>query len=99
MKESNILSDNVVIKQLQLLTRHKRAVHEGVKYPFRNCGHQSASKVSHAQHERAVDEGVKYPCGQCGHQSTSKGGLAQHKRALYEGIKYPCDNVDSDYVR
>ena len=73
----------------------KRAVHEGVKYPWRQCDNESTSKGNLTPHKRAVDEGVKYPCRQCDHQSTSKSHLAQHKRAVHEGIKFTCRQCDN----
>ena len=93
MKESYTLADNVDISQStskRNLTQHKRVVHEGVGYPYGQCGHQSTSKGHLAEHKRAVHEGVKYPFGQCGHQSTSKGHLAEHERGVHEGVKYLC---------
>ena len=67
------------------LAEHKRAVHEGFKYPCGQCSYQSTTKGSLAEHERSVHEGVKYPCRKCGHQSTTKGNLAEHKRSFHEG--------------
>ena len=73
------------------LAKHKRAVHEGVKYHCRQCGYyQETTKGSLAEHKRALHVGVKYPCGQCGYQETTKGNLNEHKRAVHEGVKYPC---------
>ena len=50
------------------LDKHKRAVHEGVMYPRRQCDHKATSKGHLAQHKRAVHEGVKYPCRQYDHK-------------------------------
>ena len=58
--------DNVVITQLCTkgsLANHKRAMHEGVKNPCRQCGYQATAKRGLAKHKRAGHEGVKYPCG------------------------------------
>ena len=75
---------------LLVFAQYKRAVHEGVKFPFEQCNHKATSKGSLVQHKRALHEGVKFPCGQCNHQATSKGHLAEHKRAVHDGVKYPC---------
>ena len=77
---------NVSIKQHQKenLARHKRAVHEGIKYPCGQCQHEATSKGSLVQHRRAVHEGIKYPCGKCQYEATSKGDLTQHGRAVHE---------------
>ena len=56
-------------------------MHEGVKYPWRQCDNEATSKGNLTPHKRAVDEGVKYRCKQCDHQATSKSHLAQQKRA------------------
>ena len=50
MKESNTLAEIVVISQH--LRKHKRAVHEGVKYPCRQCGYQATSNGHLAWHKR-----------------------------------------------
>ena len=54
---------------------HKQSVHEGVKYPCRQCDYKATSKGNLTQHKRVVHEGVKYPCRQCDHKATSKGHL------------------------
>ena len=43
------------------LAQHKSAVHEGVKYPCRQCDYMATRKSSLARHRRAVQERVKYP--------------------------------------
>ena len=42
------------------LARHKKIVHEGVKFPCGQCNNQAISKGYLAQHKRVVHEGVKY---------------------------------------
>ena len=42
------------------LSIHKRAVHEGVKYPCGQCNYQATTQGSLDEHKRAVHEGVKY---------------------------------------
>ena len=69
------------------LVRHRRALHEGIKYTCGQCQHKATRKESLAQHRRAIHEGIRYPCGQCQHQATSKGDLGQLRRAFYEEIK------------
>ena len=61
-------------------------MHEGVKYPCGQCGHQFTSKGILAEHKSAVHEGVKYPCRQCGYEATTKGSLSKNKRAEHEGV-------------
>ena len=62
------------------LTKHKRALHEGVKYPSELCQCQATTKRSLTWHIGAVYEGVKYH-----YEATTKGNLAQHKRVVHQG--------------
>ena len=62
MKEVNILAVNV---EKGHLVQHKRAVHEGVKYPLSQCGNQFTSEGYLSEHIKAVHEGIKYPSNQC----------------------------------
>ena len=48
------------VSQKNSLARHKKIVHEGVKYPFGQYNYQATTKGSLAEHKRAVHEGVKY---------------------------------------
>ena len=43
------------------LDQHKRAVHEGIKYPCMQCVYQATYKSHLAEHRRRVYEGGKYP--------------------------------------
>ena len=45
--------------------QHRRAVHEGIKYPCGQCEYQATSKRNLDQHKKSVHEGIKYPCEQC----------------------------------
>ena len=47
------------------LDRHKRSVHEGMKYPCGQCEYQATTKENLDRHKRSVHEGIKYPCQQC----------------------------------
>ena len=47
------------------LAQHQRSVHEGKKYPCRECDHQATSKSDLNKHQRAIHEGKKYPCRAC----------------------------------
>ena len=48
MKESNTLAGNATIKQ-QKRAQHKRAVHEGVRFPCRYCDQQYTSRAKIVQ--------------------------------------------------
>ena len=74
------------------LAQHKRALHEGVKYPCSRCGNQFTSKVNLTQHIRTVHEVVKYPCGQCFLQNLvllgTKGQYMKESKKLLINLKY-----------
>ena len=42
------------------LARHKKIVHEGIKFPCRQCNYQATTKGNLAKHKTAVHEGVIY---------------------------------------
>ena len=90
IKESNTLEDNAGIN---LLAEHQRVVHEGFKYPYKQCSPEFTVKGSLAKHQTAIHKGVEHPYRQCGHQFASKIYLAKHQRAALEGIKHPCGKV------
>ena len=97
MKEANTLADNVIIKHVpgDILFNTIRAVHEGLKYPCKQCDYQAGSKGNFADHKTTVHKGVKFPCRQCDYKATQKGRLAEHKQAVHEVVKYPgrqCDH-------
>ena len=52
MRESNNIVDNVVkhFSQNGFDAEHRRAVHEGLTYPCRQCDHQATTKRSLAEH-------------------------------------------------
>ena len=76
------------------LAEHRRAVHEGVKYPCMQCKKQFSWKESLAEHARSVHEGVKYPCIQCKKQFSWKESLANHLKTVHRDVKYHCSQCD-----
>ena len=68
------------ISSKEYISEHKRAVHQGVKYP---CG-QLSHKASLAVHQRELHEGLKYPCSQCGKQFSQKSNLARHHKSIHK---------------
>ena len=75
------------VSQKNNLERHKRAVHEGFRYPCRICDYEATTQGSLARHKRAVHDEVKYPCRQCKQNFTAKGSLIRHLREVHEGVK------------
>ena len=62
-----------------ILIHHQSTVHESVKYPCRQCNHQTILNGHLVQHRKALHEGVKYLCRQCYHQATTKEILFNYK--------------------
>ena len=79
---------NAIIKQLQSLAEHIRAVHEGVKYPCTQCNYQATSKCNLGRHQRGIHEGVKYPCRKCGQHFSQKGNLARHCISVHNKVNW-----------
>ena len=73
---------------------HQQVIHEGKKYPCRECDHQATSKRHLTQHQHGVHEGKKYPCRECDHHATSKGNLSGHQQVIHEGKTYPCSECE-----
>ena len=93
-KVKNIIVISVVV---MYHIRHRKIVHEVVKFPCRqcNCNYQATSKEHLTRHKSAVHEGVKYSCKHCNHQATTKNSLARHKREVHEGLKRTSKNDDN----
>ena len=57
-------SDVSATAQTDLRTNQK-AVHEGIKYPCKQCSYEATQKGDLKKHQKAVHEGIKYPCKHC----------------------------------
>ena len=75
------------------LTKHREAVHEGIKYACGLCGKGFISQSNLAEHRRAVHEGIKFPCGQCGKKYTSQDDFAKHRGQFTKESNILADNV------
>ena len=71
---------------------HNRSVDEWVKYPRRQCDHETSLKKNIARHKKTVHGGVKYLCSQCSHEPTSN--VFYFNRTVHEGVAYPCRQCD-----
>ena len=74
--------------------RHKRTVHDGVKYACWQCDYQATNQQSLDMHTQAKHEGIKYNCDQCDYQATQQGNLIRHIQSKHEGIKHACQQCD-----
>ena len=93
MKESNTLTGNAPIKQVQrdILMNIKG---QSMKELNTLVYSAETSQSNLAKHKRAVHEGVKYFCRQCDHQASSKSNLAKHQSSVHEGINSAMENQD-----
>ena len=73
MKESITHADQFTLKGN--IAENQSAVHEGVKYPCKQCGLKFTVKGSLVKHQRVIHKVVKHPCKLCGHKFTSQGYL------------------------
>ena len=73
---------------------YQEAIHEGKKYPCRECDYQATSKGHLVRHQQELHDGKKYTCRECEFQATTNGSLTQHQQAVHEGKKYPCSECD-----
>ena len=98
MKASIIHAINVTTKLPKKinLKRHKRVVHEGIKYKCEQCD-KFISNLN--QHKLSVHLGIKYKCDQCNYKATQKINLKLHKMSVHEGIKYQCDQCNHKATR
>ena len=60
------------------LSRHRRSVHDGVKYACDQCGYQARFQGDLFRHIQSQHEGVKYVCDQCDYQAAQKCNLSEH---------------------
>ena len=73
--------------------KYQRIVHEGLKYPCRQCNYQATTKGSLVELQSALHEGLKHPCRHCNYEATTKGSLGKHQRAVHEGKNILADNA------
>ena len=70
------------------LSIHKRAVHEGVKYPCGQCDYEATLKSNLDQHKRGVYEGIKYSCILCSYQASWRKGVQNHMKKYHIKQKF-----------
>ena len=68
---------------------HQKSVHDGVKYPCKNCNYQATTMKNLKRHKKSVHDGVKYPCKICSYEAAQKGHLKEHQKSVHDGVKYP----------
>ena len=73
------------------LIKHKKAVHEGLRYPCNFCEYKSTSPQSLKDHISSIHEGIKYQCHQCEKQFSQYKSLYTHIKAIHEGKQYKCE--------
>ena len=74
--------------------RHKRKVHEGVRYKCELCDHKATQSNSLKKHEQAkhgIITAGNYHCKSCDKIFRSDTGRWQHTRSVHDGFRYRCD--------
>ena len=69
-----------VFTRKDVMVRHYRSKHEGIKYPCNQSDYQATEKGSLQRHIQSKHEGIKYSCDQCDYQAIQKGSLKTHIR-------------------
>ena len=66
------------------LNRHKRNVHEGIRFPCEQCGQQFTQKYTLKAHVLGVHERKKrFKCNQCDKAYLQAASLSQHKKKIH----------------
>jgi len=77
------------------LWHHKKAKHEGVRYPCDQCEYVATRVLDLKRHKESKhEEGIIYPCDKCDYVATVLANLKRHKKAKHEGVCYPCDRCE-----
>ena len=79
---------------MSALKHHKKAKHEGIRYPCDQCEYSATQVGTLKKHKEAKHEGIRYPCDQCEYSATQMSALKTHKEAKHEGIRYPYDQCE-----
>ena len=66
------------------LLKHKKVVHEGVRYSCNICEYKTKWQQYLRNHIENIHEGKKFQCAQCGKQF-SRSGIRVHMKAVHEG--------------
>jgi DNA-directed RNA polymerase subunit RPC12/RpoP len=81
------------------LVKHKKVVHEGVKYECVECGKRFGQKDAMSKHFKTVHEEEKYfKCPKCGVQFGHKHHLTRHITTVHEKIRaFQCEHCDKSF--
>ena len=69
------------------LLKHKKIVHEGLRYPCNFCEYKAGSPTRLKNHISSIHEGIKHQCHLCGKQFSQSQILNCHIREFHEGIR------------
>ena len=81
----------IVIKKGSL-TSHQQSIHEGKKYPCRECDYKATTNSNITTHQQSIHEGKKFLCLECDFKATTKSSLTKHQQSIHEGKKYQCSD-------
>ena len=66
------------------LRKHKKSVHEGVRYNCSQCEFQAKYSSDLKRHIQCKHEGLRYSCSKCDHKATQPNDLKKHISAVHE---------------
>ena len=69
------------------LSKHKKVVHEGLRFPCNFCEYTSTCRSALKDHISSIHEGIKHQCHQCEKQFSKSQILNRHIREFHEGIR------------
>ena len=81
-----------VFTRKDVMVRHYRSVHEGVKYQCNQCDYRATGRGNLQRHIQSKH--FKFSCNQCIYQATEMNHLQTHIKSQHEGVKYPCNQCD-----
>ena len=77
---------------------HKKAKHEGVRYPCKDCKYEAQQQSALTRHIESMHKGRKYKCLQCNKEYTDSYALKLHIKVQHEGIRHKCTLCDKMFV-
>ena len=81
------------------LTRHKKSVHQGFKYPCTICGYKASRSSSLNEHIQSKHKGKKYQCNSCDKEYSNSPALRYHHKSVHEGVIYNCNICHSTFTQ
>lgn len=72
-----------ITTQTNVLSNHKKTVHEGIGFPCEKCNFNGTQRSSLSRHILSVHEKVRYSCELCPYSATQKAILTKHLKVKH----------------